>query len=159
VSAPADEIAALRSWVAGLQTACDEAQRSEAAMRLVIAGFRRELNGPLSVLVPRVDLLIQEAEEHELPLTVREDLAVLQRHLERLCRLEQQVVVAAAEPDRDGLVDLNAIGEPEGTGLGLSIIRGIVQSHRGTIERHTRGGNGTTWIISLPGRNGSQAAP
>jgi hypothetical protein len=66
-SALADEVAVLRRRVADLQTACDEAQLGKAAMRLAIAGLRRELNGPLSVLVPRVDLMLQEAEERELP--------------------------------------------------------------------------------------------
>jgi two-component system, NtrC family, sensor kinase len=107
-SALASELAALRGRVADLQTACEKAQLSEAAMRLAIAGLRRELNGPLSVLVLRVDLLLQEAAEHELPLNVVKDLAVLQRHLERLCRVEE-VAAAAAEPDRGGLFDLNAI--------------------------------------------------
>jgi signal transduction histidine kinase len=145
-SALADEVAVLRRRVADLQTACDEAQLSKAAMRLAIAGLRRELNGPLSVLVPRVDLMLQEAEERELPRTVLEDLAVLQRHLERLCRVAE--VLAAAEPDRGGLVDLNAVRanpgepcpttEPEGTGLGLSIIRGIGVNHRTTSEINDR---------------------
>jgi two-component system, NtrC family, sensor kinase len=107
-SALASELAALRGRVADLQTACEKAQLSEAAMRLAIAGLRRELNAPLSVLVLRVDLLLQEAAEHELPLNVVKDLAVLQRHLERLCRVEE-VAAAAAEPDRGGLFDLNAI--------------------------------------------------
>ena len=68
-------------------------------MRLAIVGLRRELNGPLSVLLLRVDLMLQEAVEHALPLNVVEDLAVLQRHLERLCRVEK-VAVAAAEDRR-----------------------------------------------------------
>jgi nitrogen fixation/metabolism regulation signal transduction histidine kinase len=57
-------------------------------------------------------------------------------------------VLAAAEPDRGGLVDLNAVRanpgepcpttEPEGTGLGLSIIRGIGVNHRTTSEINDR---------------------
>ena len=70
-------------------------------MRQAIVGLRRELNGPLSVLLLRVDLMLQEAAEHELPLDVVEDLAVLRRHLDRLCRVEE-VAVAAAELDRGG---------------------------------------------------------
>jgi hypothetical protein len=71
-------------------------------MRLAITGLRRELNGPLSVLVPRVDLMLQEAEEHELPPTVLEDLAVLQRHLERLCRVDEAAAAAIVLPGRNG---------------------------------------------------------
>jgi hypothetical protein len=68
-------------------------------MRLAIEGLRRELNGPLSVLVLRVDLMLQDAVEHELPLNVVEDLTVLQRHLERLCQVEK-VAADAAEDKR-----------------------------------------------------------
>ena len=70
-------------------------------MRLAIAGLRGELNGPLSVLVLLVDVMLLEAEERELPLTDREDLVMLQRHLQRLCRAAD-VVVPADEPDSAG---------------------------------------------------------
>jgi hypothetical protein len=99
----AGEVARLRR---DLQTAYEEAQRSGAAMRLAIAGVRSGLNRPLSVLVPLVDLMLLEAEERELPLGVRKDLAVLQRHLDRLCRAAE-VVVPVDEPDRGGPFDLN----------------------------------------------------
>ncbi|MDB6115182.1 MAG: hybrid sensor histidine kinase/response regulator [Lacunisphaera sp.] len=41
-------------------------------------------------------------------------------------------------------------GEGKGTGLGLSTVRGIVETHRGFIELHTRVGHGTTFRIYLP---------
>jgi CheY-like chemotaxis protein len=37
-----------------------------------------------------------------------------------------------------------------GTGLGLSVTYGLVQAHGGDIEFHTREGQGTTFVISLP---------
>lgn len=104
----AGEVGGLRRRVADLLTACEKAKLSETAMRLAIAGLRSELNEPLSVLVPLVDLMLLEAEERELPRTVLEDLAILQRHLQRLCRAAE-AVVTVDEPDRGGLFDLNAV--------------------------------------------------
>jgi hypothetical protein len=99
----AGEVARLRK---DLQTAYEKAQLRGAAMRLDIAELRSRLNRRLSVLVPLVDLMLVEAEERELPLGVREDLATLQRHLECLCRAAE-VVVPVDEPDRRGQFDLN----------------------------------------------------
>jgi hypothetical protein len=67
-----------------------------ASLEMARHGLRNGLNGPLSVLVPLVDLMLLEAAELELPLTVLKDLETLQRHLERLCRAAE-VVVAADE--------------------------------------------------------------
>jgi signal transduction histidine kinase len=47
--------------------------------------------------------------------------------------------------------------EPESTGLEFSIIRGIVESHGGTLELRSHASVGKTWIVLLPGRNGHQA--
>lgn len=143
-------------------------------MRLAVAGLRRELNRPLSVLIPLVDLVLLEAEERGLPPAVLKDLAVLQRHLERLCRAAE-VAVPAAVPDldKDGLFDLDALLRdtmvraileepfpttyPQATGLRRSITPSIVETHGGTIELRSHAGDGTTWIIRLTGRNGSGA--
>jgi hypothetical protein len=90
------ELADLRRRVADLQTACEKAQRSEAEMRLAIASLRSELNQTLGVLVPLVDLMLLEAEERGFPPADLKDLAVLQRHLERLCR-EAEVAIPALD--------------------------------------------------------------
>ncbi|MCE5242681.1 MAG: hypothetical protein LLF99_05750, partial [Desulfobacteraceae bacterium] len=37
-----------------------------------------------------------------------------------------------------------------GTGLGLSIVKGIVESHRGSVEVESRPGSGTTFRVFLP---------
>ncbi len=39
-----------------------------------------------------------------------------------------------------------------GTGLGLSIVQGLVHSHGGTIEVHSKVGKGTTFVIFFPAR-------
>jgi len=44
----------------------------------------------------------------------------------------------------------------EGSGLGLSIVHGIVERHGGTIEVHSKVGQGTTFTVSLP-RDGVSA--
>jgi signal transduction histidine kinase len=49
--------------------------------------------------------------------------------------------------------------EPESTGRELSILRGIVESHGGTLELRSHAGAGKTWIVLLPGRNGHRADP
>ncbi len=42
-----------------------------------------------------------------------------------------------------------------GTGLGLSICYGIIEDHKGKILVNSNGvGNGTTFTVSLPIRNG-----
>jgi hypothetical protein len=64
-------------------------------------GLRSELIGPLSVLVPLVGLMLLEAQEHGLPAAFLEDLAVLQRHLERLCRAAE-VAIPTAGHNGDG---------------------------------------------------------
>jgi len=46
----------------------------------------------------------------------------------------------------------------EGTGLGLSIATRIVEEHGGSIEVHSKEGNGTTFVISLPVASGDDNA-
>ena len=38
----------------------------------------------------------------------------------------------------------------QGTGIGLTIVRSIVANHHGTIDLHSREGEGTTVVIRLP---------
>jgi signal transduction histidine kinase len=44
--------------------------------------------------------------------------------------------------------------KPDGTGLGLSICQRIIGAHGGHIRYQTRPGEGTTFVIFLPGRPG-----
>jgi two-component system NtrC family sensor kinase len=41
--------------------------------------------------------------------------------------------------------------KPECLGLGLTITRGIVEAHEGSVEVKTRLGEGTTFVVVLPG--------
>ncbi|ANE48000.1 histidine kinase [Paenibacillus swuensis] len=45
-------------------------------------------------------------------------------------------------------------GNSGGTGLGLSIVKNIIDAHRGTVKVHSVFGQGTTFSITLPCRNG-----
>lgn len=254
-SALAGEVAILRKRVADLDTALAEARSRETAMRLAMVNLGHELNGPLSVLVSRIDLMRMEAEELALQRAAVEDLAVLQRHVERLDRLVRVMLTHAGSGQTErALIDLNGVlretlalaatpleergvrvhlalderlpavpGDPvalgqvvmtlllsarkampvgravwvqtartddrspgvclllgdarprtadaireslweplhtiesNGNGLGLWITRAIVRDHGGTIELRSQAGEGSTWVIRLPGGNGRAA--
>jgi Na+/proline symporter/signal transduction histidine kinase len=50
-------------------------------------------------------------------------------------------------------------GPRHGTGLGLSVVYRIVQDHGGQISIHSRPGDGTRVVLSLPGAEFAEAAP
>jgi signal transduction histidine kinase len=89
----------LRQRMVALQMACAKADLGET-FRLTLEGFGHELRGPLGVLVLRLELMLIEAEEHALPRIVRDDLAVLRRHLERLAAAIE-VVLPPSDTDHD----------------------------------------------------------
>ncbi len=49
---------------------------------------------------------------------------------------------------------LNDRGPSEGTGMGLTICRRIAESHKGNITVHSRPGEGSTFIVTLPAEHG-----
>jgi signal transduction histidine kinase len=57
---------------------------------------------------------------------------------------------------RDRIFDvfqrLHGRDEYEGTGVGLAICRKIAQRHGGTITAHSRVGEGTAFVVTLPVR-------
>lgn len=73
-------------------------------------------------------------------------------------RLGSRVVAIEFEDTGEGIPEekLEKIFDPffstkeEGTGLGLSICHGIIETHQGSIEAHSKLGKGTTFIIKLP---------
>jgi signal transduction histidine kinase len=40
----------------------------------------------------------------------------------------------------------------EGTGLGLSVVHGIVTAHGGSIDVHSKPGEGTEFVVLLPAK-------
>ncbi len=88
------------------------ARQSEklAALGTLSAGLVHELNNPIGIISSRIELMLQEAEERQLPLQVREDLKVLHRHSQRVARIARGLLSFARQSPGDRrLFDLNQI--------------------------------------------------
>jgi two-component system NtrC family sensor kinase len=48
-------------------------------------------------------------------------------------------------------------GEGKGVGLGLAVVYGIIDAHKGDIEVRSEVGRGTTFLVTLPAENGTNA--
>ena len=51
---------------------------------------------------------------------------------------------------------LHRNSEFEGTGIGLALCKKIVEQHNGFISARSKVGEGTTFIVSLPVKNGAE---
>ena len=58
-----------------------------AALGTLSAGIAHELNNPLGIIGSRIELMLLESEDEPLSPTVREDLGVIHRHVQRVSRL------------------------------------------------------------------------
>jgi hypothetical protein len=58
-----------------------------AALGTLSAGIAHELNNPLGIISSRIELMLLESEDAQLPATVREDLGVIHRQVQRVSRL------------------------------------------------------------------------
>jgi signal transduction histidine kinase len=58
--------------------------------------------------------------------------------------------------DRFYRVDKSRSGDRDGGGLGLAITRGIVEAHGGRVGVQSTVGEGSTFTLSLPARNGTR---
>ena len=63
------------------------------------------------------------------------------------------------EETRQRIFDPFYSTKTEGRGLGLAALRGIVQSHRGTLELETEPGRGTTFRVFFPALPASDTSP
>lgn len=59
--------------------------------------------------------------------------------------------VGISSEDRENIFNPFFSTKDKGTGLGLAIAHNIVKAHQGTIEVESREGQGTTFIVNLPG--------
>ncbi len=83
-----------------------------AALGTLSAGLVHELNNPIGVISSRIELMLQEAEERRSPPQVREDLAVLHRHAQRVARIARGLLSFARQSPGDRQVlDLNQVVE------------------------------------------------
>ncbi len=95
----------------GLERSARQAEKL-AALGTLSAGLVHELNNPIGIISSRIELMLQEAEERRLPPQVREDLAVLHRHSQRVARIARGLLSFARQSPGDrGLLDLNQIVE------------------------------------------------
>ncbi len=83
-----------------------------AALGTLSAGLVHELNNPIGIISSRSELMLHEAGERGLPAQVREDLAVLHRHSQRVARIARGLLSFARQSTGDRrMLDLNQIVE------------------------------------------------
>src|SRR5262245_22098801 len=81
-----------------------------AALGTLTAGIVHEMNNPLGIITSRIEVMLLEAEEQNLPAQMLEDLRVLHRATQRVARIATNLRSFARQTPREHTtIDLNAV--------------------------------------------------
>jgi signal transduction histidine kinase len=115
----------------GLERQMRQAEKL-SALGTLSAGLAHEINNPLGVITSRVEVVLMEAEEMNIPKQLIDDLKVITKHAHRAARVTQGLLSfsrpAAAHLQ---LLDLNAVVEET-----LLLIEKQLEQDRIILERH-----------------------
>ena len=81
-----------------------------AALGTLSAGIAHEMNNPLGIITSRIEVMLLDAEEQNLPTEMRDDLRVLHRATQRVARIATNLRSFARQAPREhAQIDLNAV--------------------------------------------------
>jgi signal transduction histidine kinase len=81
-----------------------------SSLGTLVAGIAHEINNPIGIIANRVEILRLEYEEQRLDDTLKEDLAVIHRHANRVGEITRALLTYARQSSQEqALLDLNAV--------------------------------------------------